>query len=219
MDFHFSIDDVFDSLFDKTHPLVDFVNKLDVVHPVDLYCFYQDGDKTLCDITENHFNGHVEFNVHGLDKETPPYAQVPEEQKSVFNDIYYEFQRIGYERSNQTRLHYFSESYELSDYFLERGVDTLFTTDKEALLWRLPIELKESMSETGQCNYQGLNFVRTTLRTENLVGLAPWEVADILIELVTSDKPISVMTHEYELMRPQVRELTNYVIKFLKDVK
>jgi len=216
VDFHFSVDDVFDSLFDKEHPGVEIVNELE--YPVDLYCFYQGDKGTLCDITDNHFNGHVEFNVHGLDKETPPYSQIPEEQKSVFNDIYYEFHRIGYKRSNQTRLHYFSESYELSDYFLERGVDTLYTTDKPALLWRLPIELKETMSESGQCKHQGLNFVRTSLRIENLVGLASYEIADTLVELATSNKPISVMTHEYELMRPQVRELTNYVIKFLKDI-
>jgi len=192
------------------------VNELE--YPVDLYCFYQGNKKTLCDITENHFNSNVQFNVHGLDKETPPYSQTPKEQKSIFNDIYYEFHRIGYEKSTQTRLHYFSESYELSDYFLERGVDTLYTTDKPALLWRLPIELRETMSESGQCKYQGLNFVRTSLRIENLVGLASYEIADTLVELTTSNKPISVMTHEYELMRPQVRKLTNYVIKFLKDI-
>ena len=29
MDFHFSVDDVFDSLFDETHPLVQFVNEMD----------------------------------------------------------------------------------------------------------------------------------------------------------------------------------------------
>lgn len=217
MDFHFSIDDVFESLFDKEHPVVEVVNELE--YPVDLYCFYQGNKKTLCDITENHFNSNVQFNVHGLDKETPPYLQTPKEQKSVFNDIYYEFQRIGYEKSNQTRLHYFSESYELSDYFLERGVDTLYTTDKEALLWRLPTKLKESISEKGQCNYQRLNFVRTTLRIENLIGLESYEIADTLFQIAYSKKPITIMTHEYELKRPEVQAMTKFVIKFLKDME
>ena len=37
MDFHFSIDDVFESLFDKEHPVVECVNELE--YPVDLYVF------------------------------------------------------------------------------------------------------------------------------------------------------------------------------------
>ena len=56
MNFHFSIDDVFESLIDVSHPMIDFLDEIDC--HVDLYCFYQDKEKTLSDVSDdcsNHF--------------------------------------------------------------------------------------------------------------------------------------------------------------------
>jgi|15BtaG_2_1085339.scaffolds.fasta_scaffold00227_20 hypothetical protein len=231
--FHFSIDDVFKSLIDASHPMIEFLDEID--YPVDLYCFYQEEDLrrdnklpvtyhapiNLSHVSNNYFkdNSYIKFGVHGLDKNTPPHSQSPDEQKKTFDKIYSEFDRLGFPYSKQVRLHEFSESYELANYFNVKGVDRLFTTDKDALLWRIPDHFKLMMNRHGYCDYNGIKFVQTNIRLENLIGESEDKIKSMLDNIYATKEYPNIMTHEYELYRPDVREVGKFVIKYLNDME
>ena len=90
--FHFSIDDVIDSLIEvsnSSNPLFSnsFFNFLDTLHSkynvnIDLYCFYQknilNNSITLNELSDRHKeifvkNNWLRFGPHALDTETAPY--------------------------------------------------------------------------------------------------------------------------------------------------
>lgn len=221
--FHFSIDDVFESLIDVSHPMIKFLDEID--YPVDLYCFYQNKQKTLSDVSDdclNYFKDtscKIKFGVHGLDNDTPPYSQSSSEQIEVFNKIYLEFDRLGFPYSKQVRLHNFSESYELANYFNVKGVDRLFTTDKDALLWRIPDHFKLMMNRHGYCDYNGIRFVQTNIRLENLIDESEDKIKSMLHNILATKEYPNIMTHEYELYRLEVREMGKFVIKYLNDME
>jgi hypothetical protein len=232
--FHFSVDDVFHSLIDTpietdifSNSMFGFLKKLNDKFDinVDLYCFYEslvgNYTKRLSDVSEKYKdtlknNSWIRFGVHGLNTDTPPHSQNAEEQIETFEKIYSEFMRIcGDNYSSWTRLHCFSESFELSDYFLSKGVDKLLTTDKKTLLWRLPENLKSTIGKFGRCEYNGIEFIRTDIRTENLVGYPEAEIIQLLDSLIENKKFITLMTHEYELVKNEVRDVTEFVIQYL----
>src|SRR3989344_6053267 len=100
--YHFSVDDVFDSLIevsDKKIPLFDqpFFKFLQNIHEefdanIGLYLFYQkkikDNHRTLKDVTNLKSLLKKEdwlfFAPHALEYETPPYAQSIDEQIDTF---------------------------------------------------------------------------------------------------------------------------------------
>ncbi len=215
MHVHFSIDDVFESLMSDSNDVTKFINDLGC--PVDLYCFYQQGDLNLSHVSNNYFkdNTYIKFGAHGLDKNTPPHSQIPHEQKKVFDKIYSDFNRLGFPYSNQVRLHEFSESYELSEYFKNIGVDRIFTTDKDDLLWRIPSHFKLLMNRHGYCDYNGIRFVQTNIRIENLIGEDKDKIKNMLDIIYSTKEYPNVMTHEYELYRPEVREMSKFVMDYL----
>lgn len=215
MHVHFSIDDVFESLMSDSNDVTKFINDLGC--PVDLYCFYKNKDKNLSDVSNNYFkdNSHIKFGVHALDNDTPPHLQTPSEQIKVFNKIYSEFNRLGFPYSRQIRLHEFSESYELADYFRNVGVKKIFTTDKSDLLWRIPDHFKLLMKKHGYCDYNGIRFIQTNIRIENLIGKDKSKIRNMIDNIYSVKEYPNVMTHEYELYRPEVRKMTQFVIDYL----
>ncbi|PJE64581.1 MAG: hypothetical protein COU90_01955 [Candidatus Ryanbacteria bacterium CG10_big_fil_rev_8_21_14_0_10_43_42] len=237
--FHFSVDDVLDALLQVSeteqelfsHPFFAFLKELHDTHgiTVDLYCFYQESKdrnkKTLADVSDNYqsifkANPWIRFGPHALDYETAPYAQTPEEQIGVFDAIYKEIDRFaGAEaRSLWVRLHYFSESFELADYFHENGVTALFTTDKDAMSHRMPEEVKVSLRATGMAEYKGMQFIRTHFRAENFANENADEkvIKKDLSEVLKKHGFVTMLTHEYELVRPEVREVIRTVTPIVK---
>ena len=160
--FHFSVDDVFDSLVCSTyHNNKLFNNHLFRFYKylndefdlnIDLYCFYKkniEGVKNKLSDVKYDFtdilkdNLWLRFGPHSLDFDNPPYSQTTNQQVDAFDNIYTAINNFGGDlnHSEILRLHYFSESYELSDYFLSKGVNGLLTTDKDSILYRLPKNL------------------------------------------------------------------------------
>jgi len=137
-------------------------------------------------------------------------------QVATFDAIYAEIRRFAPEArlSRWLRLHYFSESYELADYFLARGVSGLFTTDREAVSYRLPPAGRAELREWGIAEHEGLKAVRTHARVETLVadGVAPERAVDTMLDRYGF---AVVMTHEYELIRPEVRAMAEALIQVL----
>lgn len=239
--YHFSVDDVFDSFIEVSdsrlalfdHPFFQFLKNIhdEFGAIVSLYLFYQNTIRgtlrTLAEVSDANKevlnrSSWLRLGPHGLDYALPPYAQSSVEQARIFDAIYGEIDRFAGkgERSKWVRLHHFSESYELAQYFRPKGVSALLSTDKEAVSYRMPGYARERLRDEGAVSYEGMTFVRTHFRVEALVGertSSPHEVQRTLASCLTRRGYAVVMTHEYELARPEVRAMTAAIFRYFKE--
>ena len=139
--FHFSIDDVIDSLIEVSNPSNDFFSNsffkfLDTLHSkyninIDLYCFYQknilNNSITLHELSDRHKeiflrNKWLRFGPHALDTETAPYSQSPDEQIQIFDLIYREIKRFSGSSSESKliRLHFFQNHMNFQIIFIQK---------------------------------------------------------------------------------------------------
>lgn len=236
--YHFSIDDVIDSLIEisdssndiYSHPFFNFLNILHKKYDtnVDLYCFYQkninDKSITLNDISDHHKeiflkNTWLRFGPHALDTETAPYSQTSEQQICIFDSIYKEIERFSgiQSRCELIRLHFFTESYELSDYFRSKNVHSLFTTDKPAISHRMNDAIKHELKNIGYSTFNGIGFIRSHFRIETLVeqNLSNKEIVDLLEYYLSTYGFVTILTHEYEVVRPEIRNIIEFVLNYL----
>lgn len=236
--YHFSIDDVIDSLIEVSNSSDNvfsqsFFNFLDVIHKkydtnVDLYCFYQkkhtDKSITLNDISDIHkeiFSKNIwlRFGPHALDTETAPYSQTPKQQIQIFDLIYNEIERFSGVRSKceLIRLHFFTESYELSNYFHSKNVHSLFTTDKPVISHRMNDIVKSELMNSGYATFNGINFIRSHFRIETIVeqNFSNKEIVDLLEHYLSTCGFVTFLTHEYELVRPEIKRTTEFVLNYL----
>lgn len=239
--YHFSVDDVFDCLIEIAdrrlavfrHPFFQFLEHLheDFDARIDLYLFYQkkiDGKlRTLKDIPEEvratlNACAWMRFGPHALDYETAPYSQTPEEQVETFQRIYSEISRIAGESrfSQYVRLHYFSESYELSDFFQKAGVKALFTTDKAAVTHRMPAGVKLDLGAKGFAQFQGMHFIRTHWRAEQLAEAhaPPDACARVVTDALARFQSVVFFSHEDAIARPEVRRHIRSTFRTLQEL-
>jgi len=238
--YHFSVDEVFESLIEITdkkidvfeHPFFSFLKELhdEFGINVDLYLFFQRKIygklRTLKEVSSSLKQtlsniSWIRFGPHSLDYETAPYNQTPDEQIEVFDNIYDEIYRFAGKKniSKWIRLHYFSESYELKDYFHSKGVEALFTTDRDRITTRMSDSVNESLKTKGFAEYNGLKLIRSHVRTENLANSrVQGDKLDELIEFYMNEHGhICFFTHEYEVPRNEVRVATKELIKRLHE--
>lgn len=238
--YHFSIDDVIDSLIEVSNPSNNFFsnsffNFLDILHckydvNIDLYCFYQknilNNSITLNELSDRHKeiflkNKWLRFGPHALDTETAPYSQSPDEQIQIFDLIYREIKRFSGSSSESKliRLHFFSESYELSNYFHTKNVHSLFTTDKPAISHRMNEKVKSELNNFGHTIFNEICFVRSHFRIETLVeqNLSHDDIINLLEGYLETYGFVTFFTHEYELIRPEVCEVLDFVLKYLHE--
>jgi len=233
--YHFSVDDVFDSLIEVTdrqvglfeHPFYAFLKKLHNQFGADisLYSFYQkniDGKiHTLDEVRDLKEELALEpwlyFGPHALDYNNPPYSQTPEKQIETFEKIYGQLERfVGREHfSRFVRLQYYSESYELAGYFKSRGVQALFTTDKNAGSYRMPAEVASELLAKGYSSHLGMNFIRTNYRVEFFVdeSLSEPEVTERFKSTVEKYGFLVFYTHEIEMYKEQGRNMAELMFK------
>jgi hypothetical protein len=239
--YHFSIDDVFDSLIeltDKGIPLFDhsFFRMLKEAHDrfgtyVDLELFWQreiDGTlrtleevRSLKEELENE-GGWIKFGPHALDYATAPFEQSPAEQRDVFDNIYHEIERIAGKEycAEWIRLHFYSESYELADYFKERGVTALFSTDRPIGAHRLPPEAGGDLYAKGIAKYGDMNFIRTQFRVEYFTNkrCTKEDLRALFQDAINKYGYITVYSHEYEFARSEVRSMLRIMLEALGDL-
>lgn len=229
--YHFSIDDVFESLFEAAdrgislwkQPMFAFLAGLHESHglKVDLYLFVEgviDGKRRhlreLPDRLRDDFaraRDWVRLGPHARDYERAPYQQTAEENRETFRETFEQIDRLaGPEfRSRQVRLHYFSEAYDSADDLLEAGVEGLFLTDKDAVSYHLPPELTRELAGRGEIEYRGLRLIRSHTRLETLVETHPEPPAcrAELDRFIEAHGHLVLFTHEIDLARPEVLEL------------
>lgn len=239
--YHFSVDDVLDSLLEasKEKSIFDhwFFKYFKSLHDelgfnLDLYLFYEkeiDGKKyTLKDINESikkelKENAWIRFGPHALNYETAPYNQSIEDLINTFDLIYTQIERFAGKKafSHYVRLHFYSEMHELADYFKKFGVKALFSTEKEPVSYRLPESVKKILSELGQVEYEGISFIRTMFRTEYLVDdKVPLKKLKVKFdEKIEKNQLIVFYVHELELKRKSVQGLTTKLIRYVVSKK
>lgn len=240
--YHFSVDDVFDSLIEITdrkiplleHPQFALLYEMHKKYGtyIGLNLFFQkkiDGKmRTLSEVRdlqqELHASGDwLKFGPHALEFETAPYDQEPEAQVEVFDRIYTEIDRFAGKESyaQWVRLHYYSESYELAEYFNLRGVQALFSTDRPAGSHRMPEEIKIELNTRGHATYKDMNFIRTQFRIEFFVDshLDEKGVEELIKSSLDTYGYIILYTHEYEFSRPEICEMLKLVLSVLSKLE
>ncbi|MDO8638406.1 MAG: hypothetical protein Q7R43_02435 [Candidatus Daviesbacteria bacterium] len=238
--YHFSIDDVFDSLIevsDKKIPLFDqlFFKFLKKIHEefyvnIGLYLFYQKKIKgrlrTLKEVsnlkTQLEKIDWLFFAPHALEYEIPPYAQSIDEQINTFEKIYTEIDRFAGKsfHTKYIRLQYYSESFELVEYFKTKEVEALFTTDREIGSHRMPTEIGFKLIEKGYIKYKGMDFIRTQFRVE---FFAKEEISEeeVLIRMKNAFNKygfIVFYTHEVDIMNEKGRKMSKLMFKATKKL-
>lgn len=233
--FHFSVDDVFDSLIEisdnnillKKHWFFKILYRLWKQYKIKtaLYLFYEkkiNGKvRTLKDvknIKDQIKENWIYFNIHGLDKKNPPYTQSVKTQKKTFEKIRKEVIRFAGKKylSSFVRLHYYSESFELSSYFKEKNIKGLFSTDKKTASYRLPKKNKAELIHNGDTIFKNLKFIRTDYRIEKLSKVFKHKNLDkILFKKFKKKSFMVIYTHEYELKKKLNINCLNDSIKVL----
>ena len=235
--YHFSVDDVFDVLIEVTdrklelftHPFFRFLKEMhdEFGMQTSLYLFFQkeiDGSvRTLREVTDVHRTAlqasqWLRFGPHTLDYAHSPYAQMPTEQVKIFDTIYKEINRFAGSdvRARWVRLHYFSESYELADYFHKKGVEALFTTDKDAISYRIPDEeIKSDLARRGYVDYRGMTIIRSHGRIENLESNETSEAR--FSQLLSSPGFCIFFTHEVDCASLQIQNHIRHMARFFRQ--
>lgn len=235
--FHFSIDDVFTSLIEATqgyenlfdHPFFKFLNELHRHHGIniDLYLFFEQEKNSIIynlEDVSDRFKSELQnakwlkLAPHALNMAIAPYQQSPERQIEVFDKIYAQIHRFaGANKCCSTlRLHYFSESYQLYEYWKTKNVSTLLFTDKPAVSYQLPKPQRIQLAKSGSVSYKNLNIRRSQFRMENLTHLKQTAIKSYITMKYQAHGYLTLFSHEADLISPQVRDLCH---RFINDSK
>ncbi len=228
--FHFSVDDVIDSLIEVTdrnmplfeHPIFRMFKELHGRYgfSVDLYLFHRkEVNGRVRSLTEvrdlraelEAAGDFIRFGPHALDYGSAPYNQTPGEAQAVMVSTYREIDRFaGNERrSREVRLHFYSEMYELADFFSENGAAVLFSTDRPVGSYRMPQMHANELLEKGTTTYERAKFVRTQFRLEFLAeeDLSESGLKSLYDNMREKYGYVVCYTHECEFARPEICKL------------
>ena len=241
--YHFSIDDSFNALIEATdrkiplikHPYFKYLYELHRKYgvKVSLYLFYRSKHKgawrdlsQIRDITKEVVDekGEVwlKFGPHALDTDTVPHSQSPSDQEITFERIYGEIDRFAgratYARF--VRLHYYSESYELAEYFRSKGVEALFSTERDVGSYRMPAEVGESLKGVGHATYKKMHFIRTQFRVEFFKdeNLRKEDIKSRFQESLKKYGCVIFYTHECELVKSDIKKILNQSLEALEEL-
>src|SRR3989344_2595076 len=233
--YHFSIDDVFDCLIEITdkniplfnHPLLKYLKAQHEQFGVSigLNVFYQkiiNGKlRTLREVLvfkkELAKSPWLFFGPHALDYETPPYVQSEKDQIKTFDKIYKEIDRFAGKNthSKYVRLQYYSESFELANYFHKKNVLALFTTDRERGTHEMPNNIGTELLKKGFAKFKGMNFIRTQFRVEFFRDekLKKRGVFNRLRQALTKYGFLVFYTHEIDLQQKPGQEMARLMLE------
>lgn len=238
--YHFSVDDVFDALIEVSdwkislfeHPFFKFLKEINKEFgvKVGLHLFFQKSIngkmRTLKEIAnirdEIEKNPWLFFGPHALEYETPPYMQSKSQQIETFEKIYKEINRFAGQRSytKYVRLQYYSESFELADYFKEKGVIALFSTDREVGSHRMPKSIGKKLLEKGAAKYKGMNFIKTQFRVEFFrdEGLNNRQIIEKFKKAFEKYNFLIFYTHEVDMNNENGRRMTIMMLNAAKNL-
>jgi hypothetical protein len=239
--YHFSVDDVFEEmlrisdcggvLFDS--PVFAFFKEMHDLYGahIYLYLFYEkdiDGKiRSLKDIRsfkeELSSIDWIHYAPHAQSFEIIPFNQTIADFENVCENIYQEIERISGKKifASIIRLHFYSEMYEMAEYFLSKNVTALYTTDKPVGAYRLPEECRKLLVSKGVTFFNGIHFLRTQFRVENFTGerLLDQEIRENFLKSLHDFGCITLYSHEYELHRSEVRNVARRCFRILNEIQ
>lgn len=236
--FHYSIDDVHLALHDllssniNNNFLLKDLRSLYLSHNLktSLYLFqnffYKNKTFNLNDLHGFELDLNLKddwlfFGPHAWNFESPPYESSKDENIYSFNKIY-EFieSNLKNKTAASVRLHYYSECFNLKQYFFDKNVNELFITDKQNYSHTLSKEYIEEIKKNGYCFVDGLRMTRTHFRVEDIANkrLTKDQIISNFEKIYKKIDRIIIYSHEYEHRRPEVIDylylcidiLTNY---------
>ena len=221
--FHFSVDDVFESLIEVSDkniplqkhwffkPLYEIWKKYKIRTGLHLFYEGQVNNKlrTLKDIkklNKNDFKKWLFFGPHAKNTNLPPYKQASKHQKKNFKKIIKEINRFAGKQnnSNYIRLHHYSESYELSSFFKKNKIKALFSTDRKVGSHRMPKKISDKLINFGHAQYKGLNFIKTDFRIEWLTSCRKKQIKNFFLKELKKKNYIIIYSHEYEFKNKRI---------------
>ena len=213
--FHFSVDDVFASLIEITDKNIPLKNHWFFKQLYNLWSKYQ--IKTSCNLFYEGFvngnrrsleqvrsikdeirEGWLYFGPHALNIGTPPYKQTNSNQIKTFDKIYNEIDRFAgtRHRCSFLRLHYYSESYQLANYWKKNKIKGIFANE---------------LIKNGVAKYKETNLIRTDFRIEFLSKkkmINKKKIINIFEEKLKEKSFIIIYSHEYELKKKINKHVT-----------
>jgi len=232
---HFSIDDVFNSLVEisekkiplKKHYFFKELYKIWKKYKIKtgLNVFFENtinnkskSLKNVRKMSKELSENWIYFNFHALKPSLPPYKQKTDDQKKTFEKITNEIKRFAGKKylSKYVRLHHYSESFELSNFFKKYKIKGVFTTDRKIGSHRMPKKNSNELLHQGKTIYNNIHFYRTDLRIEWLANSKNDKILKHRIRKVLNKKNrIIIYSHEYEFKRKKILKTLNKTMKFL----
>lgn len=165
----------------------------------------------------------LRWGPHGEDFDTPPHMQTEDNRKNTivsgFESAATLFGKNNICRS--IRLHYFSECPDLIPILHRYNIHTLLLTDKEAISYVHDEGVKKDLEKNGCCKHQGIMLRRSNTRVESMLEMK-WSAPDIkkyIEDIIRRHRHFELFTHEAELNRPEVIEITDYCLSVLNEMK
>ena len=237
--FHFSIDDVFYSFMDlkfqniKIHDhfilgkLFKNYEKNGLVSS--LYCFNQKKIGTKFLNLNNILNPNIlqkehkwiKLGYHAKNFNIAPYNMKINHLKKDFNK-FYKFLHFKKLFSQYCRFHYYSEMFELHQELSDKNIKGLFITDKNKIAYRIDKQGKNSIKDSGYCNYNQVLFVRTQFRIENFskFNLDRKKIIKLFETQIRKYGFIIVYVHEYDLYSEKTLNYLDLTLNILfNDLK
>ena len=225
INFHFSVDDVFESLINisdknlilKDHWFFSYLYKIYKNYNVKVavYLFYEGKiNNKLRNLSEircikNELKENwLFFGAHALNTEKAPHKLNVKTQSNHINKIYKEILRFAGKKylARNVRLHEYSECYEIKKDLKKYNVKSIFTTDKPIGSYRLKYKNKKDLLKEGKTKFNGLNFIRTDFRVENMIKNKTETNLKNIKTILKKKDYLSIYSHEYELKKKICRK-------------
>lgn len=225
---HYSVDDFFDafvnlteneypSIFEEEH--FSYLKELheDYGINVSAYVFFENEEYDLTDISGDYISEFKEnsdwlkFGFHSLNIETDYEDADTQKAKGDYEKVVQELTRItgGDSAIDRTvRLHYYSASDEAIEGFQtsELGIERLLSPEDQRLAYNLDEEETSYLYQYDYFKDNGLEFIKTDVRMENLDN--PVEFYDNFIEQEELNDMLVLFTHEEYLIDSEIQDKT-----------
>ncbi|WP_320165391.1 hypothetical protein [uncultured Trichococcus sp.] len=225
---HYSVDDIFksflnlsnndyDSIFEEEH--LSFLKKLHDKYGINVsgYVFFEDGEYNLTDIPNDYAlefqenSDWLKFGFHSLNAETNYENENTQKAKEDYEKVIKELTRItGGESAIDTtvRLHYYAASDEAIEGFqtAELGIERLLSPEDQRLAYNLDEEETSYLYQYDYFNLNGLEYIKTDVRMENLDN--PEDYYDSFIQQEELNGILAVFTHEPFLIDSEIQNKT-----------
>jgi len=225
--FHLSIDDVgsvlFEQYIDKQNTLSKFLlhthEKYNCIWGLYFFTDWGSGSIFDFDISQLFDVRSVRVGCHAPEFAQKPFELSAEENRKWIKAFYDQIATYNLQTSKIVRFHYYSELFECIDVLCRNGVTGLFLTDRPAISYRLPEQIKVELKRQRYQRYKGIDLFRTDFRLEWLKEekLNKNDLIELFQPFKFTNTPLVIYGHEYEYRDPEMYLFTELVLQVLVE--